>query len=129
MSDSSSSDPGLSSKGRRKNLLVVSSDGSRRRYLRGMVTHDLVLRGLGFEAAYAMAQTVRELLSDRVEVTTAELRELIRDELTRLFGGDVPTQLLDPVKRVSDLRVSVQGQPQPFSHVECLQQYQRVTCG
>lgn len=116
MSDSSSSDSGLSSKGRRKNLLVVSSDGSRRRFLRGMVTHDLVLRGLGFEAAYAMAQVVRELLSDRIEVTTAELRDLIRDELTRLFGGDVPPQLLDPVKRVSDLRVSVQGQTQPFSH-------------
>ena len=116
MSDTPSSDSDLSGKGRRKALLVVSSDGSRRRFLRGMVTHDLVLRGLGFEAAYAMAQAVREGLSDRDEVTTAELRELIRDELTRLFGEDVPAQLLDPVTRFSDLRVSVHGQLQPFSH-------------
>ena len=79
-----------------------------------MITHDLVLRGLSFEPAYAMAQTVREMLADREEVTTAELRQLIRDELTRLFGGEVPTQLLEPVKRVTDLRILVEGQPQPF---------------
>jgi len=103
------------SKGRRRTLLVVSSDGRRRRFLRGMVTHDLVLRGLGFEAAYALAQTVRDMLADRDEVTTAELRDLIRGELTRLFGGDVPSQLLEPVKRVSDLSVLIEGQPQPFS--------------
>jgi len=96
-------------------LLVVSSDGRRRRFLRGMVTHDLVLRGLGFEPAYAMAQTVRDLLADREEVTTAELRELIREELARLFGGEVPSQLLEPVRRVSDLRVLIEDQPQPFS--------------
>jgi len=81
-----------------------------------MVTHDLVLRGLGFEPAYAMAQTVRDLLAERDEVTTAELRELIREELTRLFEGEVPPQLLEPVKRVSDLRILIEGQPQPFSH-------------
>ena len=102
-------------KPRRKSLLVVSSDGRRRRFLRGMVTHDLVLRGLSFEPAYALAQTVREMLADRDEVTTAELRDLIREELIRLFGGEVPSQLLEPVKRVTDLQVLVEGQPQPFS--------------
>ncbi len=116
MTDTPSPGSRTAGKGRRKTLLVVSSDGRRRRFLRGMVTHDLVLRGLGFEPAYAMAQTVREILAGREEVTTAELRELIREELTRLFGGDVPTQLLEPVKRASDLQVLVEGQAQPFSH-------------
>lgn len=115
MTDSSSASSGPDGKGRRKALLVVSSDGKRRRFLRGMVTHDLVLRGLGFDSAYALAQTVRDMLADRDEVTTAELRELIREELTRLFGGEVPVTLLEPVKRVSDLRVLIEGQPQPFS--------------
>jgi 2,3-bisphosphoglycerate-independent phosphoglycerate mutase len=80
-----------------------------------MVTHDLVLRGLSFETAYAMAQAVRERLADRDEVTTGALRTLIQEELTRLFGGDVPSQLLEPVKRATDLRVLIEGQPQPFS--------------
>jgi len=115
MTNGTSSRNGPVAKGRRKNLLVVSSDGNRRRFLRGMVTHDLVLRGLGFESAYAMAQTVRDLLADRDEVTTAELRDLIRDELARLFSGEVPTQLLEPVRRVSDLRILIEGRPQPFS--------------
>lgn len=116
MSDSSRSSAEGTGRGRRKAPLVVSSDGSRRRFLRGMVTHDLVLRGLGFEPAYALAQAVRELLADREEVTTAELKELIRSELTNLFGGEIPAQLLEPVQRVSDLRVLYQGQTQPFSH-------------
>lgn len=115
MTDSSSSTSGATGKGRRKTLLVVSSDGKRHRFLRGMITHDLVLRGLGFESAYAMAQTVRDMLSDRDEVSTAELRELINEELVRLFGGETPAHLLEPVKRVSDLRVLLEGQPQPFS--------------
>ena len=115
MTDSSSSAGGSTGKGRRKTLLVVSSDGIRRRFLRGMITHDLVLRGLGFESAYALAQAVRDMLADRDEVTTEELRELIREELTRLFGGEVPSRLLEPVKRTSDLRVLIEGQPQPFS--------------
>jgi 2,3-bisphosphoglycerate-independent phosphoglycerate mutase len=115
MTDTPSSKTAPGDKGRRKTLLVVSSDGRRRRFLRGMVTHDLVLRGLGFESAYAMAQTVRDLLTDLDEVSTVELRELIREELGRLFGGDVPSQLLEPVKRVSDLQVLIEGQPQPFS--------------
>jgi 2,3-bisphosphoglycerate-independent phosphoglycerate mutase len=115
MTNTPSSGSGPSGKGRRKTLLVVSSDGRQRRFLRGMVTHDLVLRGLGFEAAYAMAQTVRDQLADRDEVSTVELRELIREELERLFDGDIPSQLLEPVKRVSDLQVMVEGQAQPFS--------------
>lgn len=115
MTDNTTSRPGPAGKGRRKALLVVSSDGRRRRFLRGMVTHDLVLRGLGFEAAYAMAQTVRDMLTDRDEVTTAELREIIREELGRLFGGEVPSQLLEPIKRVFDIFIEVEGQVQPFS--------------
>ncbi len=102
-------------KSRRRALLVVSPDGKRHRFLRGMVTHDLVLRGLSFETAYAMAQTVRENLADRDEVTTGELRTLIHEELTRIFGGDVPSQLLEPVQRATDLRVLIEGQVQPFS--------------
>ena len=116
MSDSSASSTDSAGRGRRKTLQVVSSDGNRRRFLRGMVTHDLVLRGLGFESAFALAQVVRELLADRDEVTTVELKELIKSELVSLFDGEVPAHLLEPVQRVSDLRVLYQGQPQPFSH-------------
>jgi 2,3-bisphosphoglycerate-independent phosphoglycerate mutase len=101
---------------RRKALYVVSTDGNRRRFLRGMVTHDLVLRGLEFEPAYALAQSIRDQLADREEVTTAELKQRIIAELEELYDDPVPASLREPVQRISDLRVLYQGQPQPFSH-------------
>ena len=30
-------------------MLVIDSDGQRHRFLRGMITHDLVQRGIAFE--------------------------------------------------------------------------------
>ena len=113
MSDSNSSDP---SKGRRKTLYVVSSDGSRRRFLRGMVTHDLVLRGLSFDYAFGLAHSVRDRLANRTEISTTELKQLLLEELEGLYGGDLPAQLREPTRRVSELRVIYQGQSQPFSH-------------
>jgi hypothetical protein len=38
-------------KGRKKQLMVVSSSGSRQRFLRGMITHSLMQRGLEFDDA------------------------------------------------------------------------------
>ncbi len=112
-SSSGSSGPG---KSRRKTLYVVASDGSRQRFLRGMVTHDLVLRGLSFDYAYGLAHTVRDRLADREEISTIELKELLVEELEALYGGEMPAQMREPTHRVSDLRVIYQGQPQPFSH-------------
>ena len=102
-------------KGHRPQLTVVNAAGVRRRFLRGMITHDLVQRGLDFDEAYAVSQAIRDRVADRQEVTTAQIRDLIQEHLERLFGGQVPTGLRRPVRPVSEIRVGYQGREQPFS--------------
>ena len=97
----------------RKALTVIDSEGRRQRFLRGMITHDLVQRGLPFEDAYAAARAVRDGLSDRNEVTTSELRDAIAAQLETMFAGSVPPQLSAPLG--ADVTVIYHGQRQPFS--------------
>lgn len=100
---------------RRRGLLVVSSAGSRQRFLRGVITHDLVQRGLDFDLAYAAANAVRLRVSDRDEVTTDEIRELIREFLADELGEEPPAGLLAPMRPVTERTVIYGGAPQPFS--------------
>ena len=100
---------------RKKQLLVVCSAGIRQRFLRGMVTHDLVQRGLDFDSAYAVAKTIRDRLADREEVSTSELRDLIQEELEKLLGSDLSAALRDPARPAMDISVINRDQEQPFS--------------
>ena len=90
----------VATKGRRKSPWVVCGEGVRQRFLRGMVTHDLVQRGLSFDDAYAVARAVRDRLEGREEVTTAEIRDLIREQLEGMYGPELPTGLGEPAKPV-----------------------------
>jgi len=96
-------------------LVVVDSDGKRHRFLRGMVTHDLVQRGLDFEDAYEAARAVRERLANREEVTTADIREAIIAHLHEMFGEKLPASLHTRKRLAPRLHVIYQGQRQPFS--------------
>ncbi len=96
-------------------LHVVDSDGNRHRFLRGMVTHDLVQRGLGFDAAYEAAQDVRNRLGDRSETTTAEIRETIIQTLQDMYGQELPASLHARKRLTPRLHVIYHGHRQPFS--------------
>ncbi len=100
---------------RRKPLMVVCSKGVHQRFLRGMITHDLVQRGLSFDDGYAAAHAIRDRLADHEEVTTAEIRDLIQEHLESTFGSDLPSYLQKPVKPVPERFVINDGQKQPFS--------------
>lgn len=101
--------------GRKKQLLVVCSAGIRQRFLRGMITHDLVQRGLDFDHGYAVAKTIRDRLGEREEVSTSELRDLIQEELEKIFGADLAPALLRPARPAVDIQVLNRDQQQPFS--------------
>ena len=107
--------PSGDDKGRRKQLMVVCSEGLQQRFLRGMITRDLVQRGLGFEDAYAIARAVRDRLSDREEVSTGEIRDLVAEQLEKMFDGALPDRLVSPGRPISEIRVVYEGQEQPFS--------------
>lgn len=110
-----SSDSRASSDGD-KRPVVISSSGVRRRFLRGMIAHDLVQRGLSFDDAYAAAQAIR----DRVEglgeetVTTAEIRDLIDKQLAEMFGQEVAAGYR-VAKRPQGRFVVNRGRKLPFS--------------
>lgn len=72
---------------------VRDSAGNLHPFLRGMVTHDLVQRGLAFDDAYAAARSIRDRLGKRDEVPTALLKEVIDEQLLAMFGADRLAQL------------------------------------
>ena len=96
-----------------KQLVVVEDSGERRPFLRGLVTHQLLQRGLTFDDAYSIAQALRGQLSGRDEVTAAELRDLVDTLLHQQFGD---TLLPDPAASSSpDIEIVYEGEPFPFS--------------
>ncbi|MEE2775222.1 MAG: hypothetical protein VYE73_00420 [Acidobacteriota bacterium] len=94
----------------------MRSDASRQPFLRGVVTRDLVRRGLPFEDAYSLARAVRARIRGRAEIETTELRELIQEELAVALG-DKGVVGLNPPGRPSPLpTVTYDGaDAQPFS--------------
>ena len=107
--------PSADAKGRRHQFQVVDADGLRHRFLRGMVTHDLMQRGLGFDEAYEIARAIRADFANRDEISTAELREAIVRHLEDRFGPDLPATLRAPPRPTSKIQIVYNGQPQPFS--------------
>jgi 2-phosphoglycerate kinase len=114
MAKTSGADKGPTKKSR-KQLWVVSSRGVRQRFLRGMITHDLVLRGLGFDDSYAVARAVRDQLAERDEVTTDEIRDVLQRQLERMYGPNLPPNLSAPMRHMPERRVLYHGQELPFS--------------
>lgn len=104
--------------GRPRGVLVRTASGTRRPFLRGMVTHDLVQRGLSFDDAYAAARAVRDRVAHRGEVSTAELHDLIEQQLAAMLGPEGLARLarLDRSgPRAADLMIISRDEAQPFS--------------
>lgn len=96
-------------------IWVRSSDGRRHPFLRGMVTHDLILRGLSFDEAYAAARALRDRISQRDEIDTSELEELIEKQLEEMLPDERLARIVPRAPRRRDLSVIYHGEPQPFS--------------
>jgi 2,3-bisphosphoglycerate-independent phosphoglycerate mutase len=99
-------------------LWVRSSDGSRRPYLRGMVAHDLLLRGLPFDDAYALASALRDRLAarDSSEVSSAELEDLMHELLAAQLPPERLAAVVAPTPASALPAVVYDGeQSQPFS--------------
>ncbi|HVR30207.1 MAG TPA: hypothetical protein VMS86_11825 [Thermoanaerobaculia bacterium] len=112
-----SRDASRSRRGNRR-LWVKSSDGSRRPYLRGMIAHDLLLRGLPFEDAYALASALRDRLAAREssEVSGAELEDLLQELLAAMLPPERLVTLAAPTPAAALPAVVYDGEhSQPFS--------------
>ncbi|REJ82012.1 MAG: 2,3-bisphosphoglycerate-independent phosphoglycerate mutase [Acidobacteria bacterium] len=96
-------------RGSRAGAWVVDESGRRRRFLRGMLTHDLMQRGLGFDDAYTVARAVRDRLIEHGEVTVAQLGDLVAEVLPQ--GVELGAKR----EFAPSLHVVYGGEAQPFS--------------
>jgi len=75
-------DPGKSEPaGSGQRVLVVEESGAVRPYMRGIMVHALMARGVSFDDAYSTAQTVSEQIRGRGKVERAELSKIVQEIL------------------------------------------------
>lgn len=104
-------------RGRKPKTLWVIDERGRRRFLRGMITHELVSHGIAFDDAFAIASAVRERLADRQEVRTPEIESLTRDLVVRRLGPAALEMLAGPppAPPIGEITVVSHGLRLPFS--------------
>ncbi len=97
-----------SPEGESRRTMVVSGE-ARRPFMRGIMVHSLMARGVPFEDALATAEHVREKIKGRPEVPRIELAGFVEEVL----GGDFPHQPPMPVPPA--LEVVDASTSEPFS--------------
>jgi 2-phosphoglycerate kinase len=88
---------------------LVADGPARRPFMRGIMVHSLLGKGMSFEDAYRVASSVRERLRSRPVVTRDELRALVSE-----LAGPLAEARREPA-RGSDIAVTAQGRGTPFS--------------
>jgi 2-phosphoglycerate kinase len=87
------------------------ADGERRRpFMRGIMIHSLMARGVSFEDAYRVSNAIRERLRGRELVAKDEIAATLREML-----GDAPFREDDRLRLPEDIAVTGDGPPRPFS--------------
>ncbi len=106
-----------------KTFVIDPEEGQARiPFLRGILTSSLHDAGLSFEEAYGLATKVREQLDDRPEVTTAEIREIVRN-LISSYGTATQQRYEHPAAVPATILVrDSQGRTSQFSR----EQHRRV---
>jgi 2,3-bisphosphoglycerate-independent phosphoglycerate mutase len=109
-------EPKTTGKNRRKATLWVVGSNGRQRFLRGIITHDLMQHGFEFEEAFAIARALRERLADHKEVKTQEIRALVHEHVEKVYGARSAARLVGKtVQPLTEFEVIYHGQIQPFS--------------
>ena len=65
--------------------IFVEDGGARRPFMRGILTHSLMARGVSFEDAFRTANEVRAKIRERCDTNDRGARERINTELDRLL--------------------------------------------
>jgi 2-phosphoglycerate kinase len=107
--EAGSASSGGSSTGRER--IYIEHDSVRRPFMRGILVHSLMARGLAFEDAYPAANAVRERLRGRGSVTVEELGAAVQEVLRE---RSLPEEAAGPPVRAS-IRVTTPTGDAPFS--------------
>ena len=102
--------PGEASRATDSDRLWVEDAGRRRPFMRGIMIHSLMARGVSFEEASGTADAVREVLGGRGVCTKPQ----IVNEVRRILG-DAPFVGEQQLPSGADIRIHEKGGSQPFS--------------
>src|SRR4029453_4606844 len=103
------SPPGTPPSGRER--IFIEHDSVRRPFMRGILVHSLMARGLAFEDAYPAANAVRDRLRGRGSGAVEDPRQAVQDVLR---GGAPPGDSVASTNR-SGIRVTMPTGEAPFS--------------
>jgi 2-phosphoglycerate kinase len=93
-----------------KGRVVVEDKGNRRPFMRGIMVHSLMARGVSFEDAYQTADQVWERIRGRSEVAKGELAKTVLELLGSEALADEP-----PLPVAADITITGRGRGLPFS--------------
>jgi 2-phosphoglycerate kinase len=99
-----------------KTFVIDGATGQRIPFLRGVLVESLTVVGLSFSDAYAVAQRVRDKLDEYPElVDTAFVRQLVGEELDRLYGAETRRAYEAGRQPRRTVLVRSPGRDEPFS--------------
>jgi 2-phosphoglycerate kinase len=99
-----------------KTIVVKQEEGDRAPFLRGILINSLVQKGISFDIAYSVAQTVRDELRDIDEISGVHLRERVANLLDTGFGpGYRHVYEANPEERDQEVFVKTASRRAPFS--------------
>ena len=101
---------GRGAAGRDAGRIVVEDAGGSRPFMRGILIHSLLSRGVSFDDAYAVANRLRERLRGR-QVTRIELAKAVEEECERAGLATEPP----PLPSGAEIGVLHRGEETPFS--------------
>jgi 2-phosphoglycerate kinase len=91
--------------------ILVEDEAGRRPFMRGIMVHSLMSRGVGFDDAYRVANAVRDKIRGRGVVRP---KDLVRAAREYLGAPDAPEDY-PPVQRPKPILVTGKGGATPFS--------------
>ena len=93
--------------------LLVEVAGAQRPFMRGIMVHSLMARGVSFEDAYRTAEEVRERVQGRGVVSSEELAKLAET----ILGREALSEHASPTSLPASIDVTARGRSAPFSKV------------
>jgi len=93
------------------NRVLVEDTNGRRPFMRGIMVHSLMSRGVAFDEALRTADSVWGRVQGRGVVPRQELAKAVQE----ILGGEAPDDHQPPLPLPAEIRVQGEGGAQPFS--------------
>ena len=98
-----------------KLIVIKEPDGTPYPFLRGILVQSLVNAGFAFDDAYELAQTVRNELHDKREITSIELKDRVAGLLEERYGHEQRQRYVTELINKGGIIVHTPTRSAPFS--------------